>query len=370
MPEQFEQINPEINGVDLGKINPGDVEVPKPAELTTEEDKGLLDVLQRAKEAEKADDYQTATVLYEQYQAEYKRIKQEKLGGELGEKFALDEQYKAQIKILETAGILQEFSDGIKGIIGIDGKEYPVPSLEKILSAIIPEKAELLAKKKEQGFTKLLITPFAMPLSELKERYKVLLLKKDSEGTLLATDGSKLALDRNEPVWAWDGYEQADINGNLVYEPKKFDNDHEGKTKQEIINQSNPWKIKLIEDMPDLPAFGDGKMIGGRSQHEANFTPNHYLNTPNMNTVYEGEKGFDPETWLTYAITNLEEKNQQIDDWQGQGKSCFLVGAYFPGSGDVPLARWYRGDRQAYLGGRVPSYSSSDVGCRSSVEIQ
>jgi len=369
MSEQFSKFN-ELPENEFDKVNPSSAEVPNPIDLTAEEDQSLIDVLQRAREAEKAGDHQSAAALYGQYKDEYKRIKQEKLGGELGEKIGLLEQYQSQLQILETAGVLQELSDGTKGIVGIDNKEYSIPTFEEIQSRITPEKAAILEKKQEQGFSKLLVVPFGMKLDDLIGKYRELLLKKDSEGKLLATDGSKLDLDRNQAVWMWSEYNQADINGKLVYDPQSFDENHQGKTKQELINRGSPWRVELIEDCPDLPAEGGGKTVGDRPQLEANQSSNDYLNTIKTNPDYTGEKGLDPESWLTYAITSLEEGKGQIDDYQGQGKISFLTGAYFTGSVNVPLAYWSRVGRRAYLGGSAPSGSASDLGCRSSVEIQ
>jgi hypothetical protein len=58
-----------------------------------------------------------------------------------------------------------------------------------------------------------------------------------------------------------------------------------------------------------------------------------------------------------------------IDDWKGNGSVSYQAGAYFPSSGVVPVAYWYRGDRQANLGGNVPDYRHGDCGVRPAVRI-
>ena len=279
------------------------------------------------------------------------------------------EQYKSQIDILKQTGIVEELSDDKLGIIGIDNKEYPIPTLREIRARVTPEKQELIDKKHEQGFSKLLLVPFGMSLGDLIEKYKKVLLKKKSEGKLFATDGTPLDLNENDPANDWASWTNADTEERLVYFPSKFDqNDHYGKTKKQMIDSGNPWQVILIEDLPDLPAQNAGKTIGGRKQLEANSSSIDYLNKMDEDE-YQLEEGLTPEMWLVYAITNLQEKSQQIDDWQGQGKLCYLFGSYFPASGYVLYAYWYRDYSRAVLGSGTPTNRDSNSGARSSVKI-
>ena len=55
-----------------------------------------------------------------------------------------------------------------------------MPSYQEIRD-LIREKKDVLEKKAEQGFTKLLIVPFGMKLDDLVEKYKELLLKHKAE---------------------------------------------------------------------------------------------------------------------------------------------------------------------------------------------
>ena len=187
-----------------------------------------------------------------------------------------------------------------------------------------------------------------------------------------------LALDKNQPLYDWDGYDEADINGKLVYQPKEFSKNHKGKTKQEILKEQEKesttpgWHIILIEDMPDIPRENKGKTIGGRKQFEANDTPNNYLKTlrdSKKDNPYQGEEGMTPEDQLMYAITHLEETDQVIDDYQGNGSISYQVGAYFPASGYVPSAYWRRDGRRAYLDGNDPDNRDGNCGVRSAVRI-
>ncbi|HNS34262.1 MAG TPA: hypothetical protein PKG83_03550, partial [bacterium] len=80
----------------------------------------------------------------------------------LAETLRLKEQYLAQVKVLYQSGILENFPATKEhptpelGIVGIDGKEYPLPSYEDILDRLSnPETKELIEKKISQGFVKL-----------------------------------------------------------------------------------------------------------------------------------------------------------------------------------------------------------------------
>lgn len=284
----------------------------------------------------------------------------------LERKLELKKQYEAQVGILQKTGLIEKLSTGNFGLRGIDGQEHPLPTYQEV-SQRSREKKELLGRKSEQGFRKMLIVPEGRSIAELKQAYEQVLLNHDQAGTLLDTTGNQLKLDRQTPVWQSDSYQNADIDGQLVYGPQEFSQNHQGQTKKERLAQNQAFRIIFIEDLPDLPAAGQGNDISGRAQIEANQQPNEYLKKP-QEEQYQGENGLTPESWLTYAITSLEEKNQQIDDYQGQGKACYLTGAYFT-SGGVPIGYWGRGGSRAFLNRSGPDSHDSGGGFRPSVEI-
>ena len=286
-------------------------------------------------------------------------------------KLDLKRQYESERRVLEGAGILESLPSGNQGIHGIDGKAYPVPSYQEIRN-LIREKRDVLENKAEQGFTKLLIVPFGMKLDDLVGKYKALILRHKAENKLLATKekdidpDEPLDLNMSEPVWVWDEYESADENGKLVYDPKEFSENHGGKTKAEILaaaqGKSSPaWRIVMIESDPNIPRAGKGKQVGGRARIEANKTPKEYLEAIGTGE-YQNESGMTPQEWLMQAITMLEEKNQVIDDYQGNGKITYNTGGYFPASGGVPRACWYRGGRRAGLYGAVRPVAVAALG--------
>jgi len=290
--------------------------------------------------------------------------------------FELKKQYQEQVKaLLETQviEILPESSEkagkGVLGMYDINNNECPIPSYDEILKRL-EAKAELLEQKREQGFTELLLVPIGTSLSFLIDRTRDLIVKKHKQGKLLGTDGQKLELRENEPVYVEDEYKDADVSDDLVYYPQKFDHaNHGGKTKEELITETGGWQIEMIENMPDLPAENKGKKVGGRKQIEANQSPEQYLKTIQTDKHYEGEQFTTPEAQLSYFMQYLQKYNQVIDDWQGQGKGCWNAGAYFKGSGFVPFAYWRRITLQFYLRRRSPAFHSDCRGVRPSVII-
>lgn len=353
----MEKIKPREN-IKLSKEKEADLEtVNKKADLL------ISQITELEKKAKTKEDYKELTKLYQEIEELYDP--KEKLES------SFQEQYKTQIEILERTGILQELKSHEKGIKAIDGQEYPIPTQAEIATRIEAKK-ELIEKKQEQGFTKLLIVPFGMELNDLIEKYQQVILKHHKDKKLFATkknpeeEDELLELDEKEPVWAWDNYKDADLNGKLVYFPKELSENHEGKTKREIISEQGGWQVILVEDMPNIPREGKGVTIKNRKQFEAGATPNDYLKELKEKDQYHGESGMTPEEQIIYGLTHLEEKNQVVDDWQGNGSVSYQLGAYFV-SGVVPGAVWFRGGRRVGLGGRDPGGRDDFCGVRSAV---
>lgn len=292
---------------------------------------------------------------------------------QLEKEFHLKEQYKDQIRVLNETGVLELLPDTESlGILGIDGKEYPLPSYDSIRTSLEAHK-EFFETKKAQGFEKLLLVPQGMPLSLLCDRMKREILKKHKEGNLKSTEGTPLELDEKEPLSIWDNYKDADTNGSLVYFPESLTNDHKGKTKQALIDEGQAWDVVFIEDLPNLPAEGKGEIRGEegkeRKQIEANKSPTEYLTMMQDNPEYHGESGTTPELWITYFVTELHRKNYVIDDWQGGGKASYQTGAYFPDSSVVPYCYWPRVNRQVYMVGYDVGCGGSGIASRFSVRV-
>ena len=76
MSKQFEKANNQEQ--ELSKINPRKVNIPKPIELTPEQDENLLDLAIKARTAEKQGDLKTAIGFYREYKERYIRLKERK----------------------------------------------------------------------------------------------------------------------------------------------------------------------------------------------------------------------------------------------------------------------------------------------------
>lgn len=295
----------------------------------------------------------------------------------------LQQQYEKQKEVLIQTRLLETLSNGESGIIGIDGKEYPIPTFDQIIERI-RSKEEVLKTKAEQGFKKLILVPLGMPLSTLIECYKQTIIKHYQEHALKAVDGSDLVVDVNSPIYVWVELIQKDDQGQIIYEadkagdliyfPSQFDeSNHQGQTKAELLKRKKPdggqaWQVLMIEDLPDLPAEKQGQTIAGRKQLEAGQTSYDYLKTIQTQEQYQHEQGLTLESWIIYAITQLQEKNQVIE----KDKACYFIGSYQKKSdpGGVLYAYWDSlRDRQAHLSGHNPTFSHASNGCRFSVEF-
>jgi hypothetical protein len=270
--------------------------------------------------------------------------------------FPLEKEYARTITALKRTRILTLLprSENL-GMIGIDRKEYPVPTQEQ-LQEVFTRNKELVDRKMRQGFTQLQLTPIAMPTSQLIDRVKTAVLKHAAAGKIIQTKQNStdadipIRVNTGEPIWIWDRVRQAVDTPNLVYFPQAYtDRNHQGLTKEEVIQTTRlcavpGWSVGLIEPIPIMPQQGQGKVIGGRKQLEAYSTPRDYLRTLSTPT-YQGETGWTPEDFLTHFITQLETTNQVSHD-RYDSNALWLLGSYMPNSMPtphlVPVGYWSR----------------------------
>lgn len=323
--------------------------------------------------------------------ARLKQLSKQELGYEISLLFSekltyedLRQQYDEQEDILTRADVFNGWQGSEKGIRGIDNERYPFPSFETVVQ-YLTERSEILRPKIEQGFTRLLLVPFAKKIDELIGSYKNVIREHAESNRLFAAklnldDPNEalvpLDLDGSNPVYVWDEYNGADMGSEpkLIYLPHQFSEDHGGKTKRELIAASTEtpcpgWAILLAEDLPNIPRVGKGKPVGSRAQIEAGASPAEYLTLLQEDPTYQHEAGMTPEDWLIYALNHLERTNQAVDYYQGNGSIAYLTGAYFSSAGYVPRAYFDRDARQAYLGGGVPGARGGRCGVRVAVRV-
>jgi len=316
--------------------------------LTPEEKKFLGEIMDKAVAAEKAGKLLEAINYYTDYKNELLKIKEVKeRKKEIEKNFELKEQYKEQIEILKKNGLIEKLPSGEIGFIDITGTPRPIPTYEEILERVKAKK-ELLDRKREQGFTQLLLVPFGMRIADIKNRIKKLILEKYEHGKLNGTNGDSLELNTTLPIRIEKDFKSADLTGDLVYYPEKFDpHDHGGKTKQDILAEEGGWDILFLEDMPDLPFKGREK--GGRTQISPGMKPYVYLYDLQNEEQYKGEYGMTPEAELTYFMYYLQKNNKVIDDYQGSGKVNWNLGGYFKNNGTICFSGWDRDHETMYI---------------------
>ncbi|RDE17413.1 MAG: hypothetical protein C4K49_02970 [Candidatus Thorarchaeota archaeon] len=277
--------------------------------------------------------------------------------------FPLEKEYARIITALDGTGILTLLPQSESlGVIGIDGKEYPVPTQEQVQEEFARNK-ELVDRKMRQGFTQLQLTPIAMPTPQLIDRVKAVVLEHAAAGRIIQTKQNRTDADTpvrvrtDEPIWIWTILRQTVDTPNLVYFPQVYTKrDHRGLTKEEVMQSIRlcavpGWSVGLIEPIPIMPQQGQGKVKGGRKQLEAFSTPRDYLRTLSTPT-YQGETGWTPEDFLTHFVTQLETTNQVSHD-RYDNNAMWMLGTYMPDSVPyaelVPTGYWARPTARMYL---------------------
>ena len=77
--------------------------------------------------------------------------------------FPVEKEYVRCVSALNRTGILTLLlKSGSMGVVGIDGKEYPIPTREQVAELFAYNRA-LVGRKVPQGFDRLELTPLATP---------------------------------------------------------------------------------------------------------------------------------------------------------------------------------------------------------------
>ena len=362
------------------------------------------DVFQRAtKEGNSSPLWHEAKLLKRELEQQMQSLSQELNPFET---FNLEEQYESQLNILKDSNLLETLGNGEQGIQGIpffdtqgnptEQRHYPIPSLDQIIDWM-RDKEELLKQKHQQGFTKMLLVPFGLPLERLTTAYQEQLQEHFNNHQLFLPrnnpedqDEQQTTVSELNPMYIFEQYPDADLSNTtkkqhktegIVYYPQQFTNDHKGHTKQELLTTPPPqfhtlsqgWKILFVEDLTHIPRETQGTTKEQRPQLEANKSPNEYLaHTQDTTTEnpYQHEQGMTPEDWFILALTNLHTKNEVTDDYASNiGSTCFLTGSYLPSVACVPRAYWDRGDARAGLGGSDAGGRWRDGGSRAVVGV-
>ena len=270
--------------------------------------------------------------------------------------FPVETEYERCIAALTSTGILAFLPESKKtGVAGVDGKEYPIPTVKQVVG-IFAYNGELTGRKISQGFNSLELTPMAMPLSLLINRLEEAILKHAKEGKIYQTRCSSsdplipVRVNDRKHIWIWDTLRQVLDTDGFVYFPKEYSSDHRGQTKSEAANNGHicavpGWSVGLVESMPIMPQQGRGKTLGGRKQLEIGYSPRDYLQIL-QKQAYQGETGKTLEDFITGFLTRLETANEISND-RYDNNALWLLGQYVKyvkniKSGLVPTGWWHR----------------------------
>jgi hypothetical protein len=265
----------------------------------------------------------------------------------------IERDYTRCVNALDHAGItsLLPKSEG-RGVMGVDGKEYPIPTQEQVVELFAQNQA-LVERKVQQGFNRLQLTPVAMPTLRLADLIRAAIVKHAGEGKIYQTRRSSsdpfipVRVNKEKQVWIWETLKQAIETDKLVYFPQVYTgSNHGGQTKAEVINMWRicaipGWSVGLVENMPVMPTHGQGKIVGGRKQLETGYSPYEYLQIV-QSQGYQGETGKILEYFMTAFIIHLEtthEVSTEVED----NNALWCLGQFLkvPYAELVPTGRWY-----------------------------
>ena len=274
--------------------------------------------------------------------------------------FLVEREYARCATALNRTGILTLLPKSERiGVIGIDGKEYPMPTLAQVVE-LFAHNSELFGSKVPQGFDRLELTPMAIPTPLLIDRMKAAILKHAVEGRIYQTRRSPsdplipVRVNPEKQVWVWDTLSQALDTDELVYFPQEYSSNHRGQTKLEVINDGRicavpGWSVGLVESLPIMPQQGQAETLRGRRQLEIGSSPRDYLRII-QTQPYQGETGRTLEDFITKFLTQLETTNEISNDVR-DNNALWCLGQYLKVTYAelVPTGRWIRDVGRARL---------------------
>jgi len=266
---------------------------------------------------------------------------------------SIENQYAHCISVYKSAGIIIHLQkSNCFGVIGIDGKEYPIPTFENVKELFIQNK-DLICKKIPQGFSHLELTPLANPINVLIDLMKKSILKHAEKGLIYQTRKSAsdplipIKVNKEKQVWIWDTLMQVIDSDELIYFPQEYSNNCSGYTKSEVINNGRfcaipGWSVGIVESLSIMNQKGQGKTLGYRKQLEIGFSPREYLKIL-QNKRYEGETGKTLEDFITRFIYHLETTNEISND-RYDNNAFWCLGQYvrIKYAELVPTGWWHR----------------------------
>ena len=273
-----------------------------------------------------------------------------------GKRFPVKREYARCVSDLKRTGLLAPLPHSRSiGVIGIDGKEYPIPSQDQVV-VLFARNRELVGRKVRQGFVSLELTPMAVPIPVLLDLLRSTILRHAADGKVLRTRRSPFGrsipvrVNAEKQVWIWERLRRVLDTDEIVYFPREHSNEHGGWKKPDVIHEGRfcavpGWSVGLVESTPMLPKRGRGKTLAGRKQLEISSSPREYLGLLQA-PPYQGETGQTHEDFLTSFLVRLETSGEISRD-RSDDNGLWLLGQYVKRverirGGLVPTGWWIR----------------------------
>ena len=292
----------------------------------------------------------------------------------LQESVYIEKDYERCASALTSSDIVEKLpKSNALGVIGIDGNEYPIPTQAQVTN-LVQANAGLVARKRAQGFRRLELSPIAMSTHLLIERMRAAIIKHSFDGRAFQTRQTStdpkipVRVNTEKQVWVWETLKEALDTESLVYFPRRYSNEHGGRSKVEVIGNRSicaipGWSVGLVENQPFLPKPNEGKVIGDRRQLEVGLSPNEYLEIM-RGSEYGFETGLTLEDFIVRFVTRLEVSDEISNDIADDNALwCLAQYLRLPYAHAVPTGRWIRSVGRA----RLDTHRSNNKLCTKSV---
>ncbi|HSX43638.1 MAG TPA: hypothetical protein VLF59_06170 [Candidatus Saccharimonadales bacterium] len=251
----------------------------------------------------------------------------------LVEQLRLDNQLAEQLQILSNATVLTRLSSGELGIVGEDGTEYPAPTSAQI-HQLVERRLPLVERKASQGFTRMLMVPKAVGVPPMVNNLRQSTLTHYAAGNLHDSAGAPMDIGRY--------YSEHPDDYNFIDAPGQLGTIEDADNGQE--KSATPgWEVVMVKNMPECPsAERDIVVFGDRGEFTVGpRTPKEALRALQESPACIGERGFDIDTWLLFALTEMERDGMMVD---AHGGTMLLgsatSGKVFKNGKNVPWIGW------------------------------
>lgn len=222
-------------------------------------------------------------------------------------------QYEENIQVLTNAGVISSgYLSFLTNNIYGNRVSYSVPRMEALRDIMLSEK-EKFQKKTAQGFTRLVLVPFAVPLWLLRDELSVSLVAESNSGKLQTyfINSQPARIDIRNPVSIPMLRSPRDIRHEFLYDPHDLSEHHNAKTKREAVasldNTKFPgWHVLLLQESRAIrPVKRDDIRVGAKAWRDLLTLTG--IEDPGIE--YHSEEFLTVEDYLSYARLEVESKH-------------------------------------------------------------